>query len=145
MREKFLRAFLIAALMLCGAILLWQRSPTLVAQARSDAKAGGEGARGRWEHCAVISRGVTLKNGDKTIGYATVCYFRGGGRLCETSEVEHKRGDSGGSWNEDSLNATVSLVANLGEEGWEMVGEGNAEPFKDYNPTQVLYFKRAKL
>ena len=99
--------------------------------ARGAAAQGGsqrEDAR-RWEYCAVTKAQFV---GSNRGGAYWIGYFRGAGVQTETVEV----GPSG--------NALAKAVAKLGEEGWEMVGEGPLEVrvgVPGGTPT-ALFFKR---
>ena len=86
----------------------------------------------QWEYCAVV----------KPQGIATpriifwIAYFRGEG--VRTESVESTL----------SGNSQAKAIAKLGEEGWEMVGEGPLEvrpdPRPGANAPTALFFKRRK-
>lgn len=83
----------------------------------------------RWEYCAVTKAQYV---GSNRGGVYWIGYFRGGGVQTETIEA----GPTG--------NALAKAVAKLGEEGWEMVGEGPLEVrvgVPGGTPT-ALFFKR---
>ena len=94
---------------------------------------GGEdkpGSQVRWEYCAVSDVGYTVEAGGKTVNTAKICYYQHSG--CRERVVE------GASERE----ALARGVATLGEEGWEMIGEG---PFNsDTRKLGLLYFKRRR-
>jgi hypothetical protein len=96
----------------------------------AEARAGAQREDGRrWEYCAVTKAQFV---GSNRGGVYWIGYFRGAGVQTETVEV----GPTG--------NALAKAVAKLGEEGWEMVGEGPLEVrvgIPGGTPT-ALFFKR---
>lgn len=83
----------------------------------------------KWEYCAVTKAQFAASNRG---GVYWISYFRGGGVQVENVET----GPTG--------NALAKAVAKLGEEGWEMVGEGPLEVrvgTPGGTPT-ALFFKR---
>ena len=84
----------------------------------------------QWEYCAVTK---ALYVGSPQGGIYWIAYFKGEGVRVE----EVKVGPQG--------NAFAKAVAKLGEDGWDMVGEGPLEirPGPGGTPTAV-FFKRRK-
>ena len=84
----------------------------------------------QWEFCAVVKAQYV---GSPQGGIYWIAYFRGEGVRTEDVKV----GPTG--------NAFAKAVARLGEEGWDMVGEGPLEirPGPGGTPTAV-FFKRRK-
>lgn len=82
-----------------------------------------------WEYAIVMGVNPTAKSA----GQASICYFRATGCQPETVEIEkgHPR------------DALAIAVAKLGQDGWEMMGEGkNLSDNSSW--TGSLYFKRPK-
>lgn len=84
----------------------------------------------QWEYCAVVKAQYI---GSPQGGIYWIAYFKGEG--VRTEDV--KAGPTG--------NAFAKAVAKLGEDGWDMVGEGPLEirPGPGGTPTAV-FFKRRK-
>jgi hypothetical protein len=84
----------------------------------------------QWEYCAVVKAQYV---GSPQGGIYWIAYFKGEGVRTEDVRV----GPTG--------NAFAKAVARLGEEGWDMVGEGPLEvrPGPGGTPTAV-FFKRRK-
>ena len=84
----------------------------------------------QWEYCAVVTAQYV---GSPQGGIYWIAYFKGEGVRTEDVKV----GPTG--------NAFAKAVARLGEEGWDMVGEGPLEvrPGPGGTPTAV-FFKRRK-
>ena len=84
----------------------------------------------QWEYCAVVKAQYV---GSPQGGIYWIAYFKGEG--VRTEDV--KAGPTG--------NAFAKAVAKLGEDGWDMVGEGPLEirPGPGGTPTAV-FFKRRK-
>ena len=84
-------------------------------------------ARDKWEYCAVTRSQYLVSNRGNQYWIA---YFRGG----RVQVVDVEGGVTG--------NALSNAIFKLGEEGWEMVGEGALEVRTPEN--KALYFKRRK-
>ena len=84
----------------------------------------------QWEYCAVVKAQYI---GTPQGGIYWIAYFRGEGVRTEDVKV----GPTG--------NAFAKAVAKLGEDGWDMVGEGPLEirPGPGGTPT-AIFFKRRK-
>jgi hypothetical protein len=93
-------------------------------------RADADAADLQWEYCAVLKAQYV---GSPQGGIYWIVYFRGEG--VRTEDV--KAGPMG--------NAFAKAVTKLGEEGWDMVGEGPLEvrPGPGGTPTAV-FFKRRK-
>ncbi|HEX8000901.1 MAG TPA: hypothetical protein VF528_21145 [Pyrinomonadaceae bacterium] len=100
-----------------------------VARAGSDESAGAPG-RARWEYCAVSRAGYT---GSTRGGAYWINYFKETG--VEIVEIEEKVSEQQGA-------QVYKAIAKLGEEGWEMVGEG--ELLVRTGKFEAIYFKRLK-
>ena len=90
-------------------------------------EADQEGVHGKWEYCAVTKSQYLVSNRGNQYWIA---YFRGG----RVQVVDVEGGVTG--------NALSNAIFKLGEEGWEMVGEGTLEVRSPDN--KALYFKRRK-
>lgn len=123
----FLMVALSAGLMAAARPVLEVVSPAHVAEARA---AGDESGGSKWEYCAVTKAqyAASIRG-----GVFWIVYFRGGG--VQTVDVETGPGG----------NAQGRAIAKLGEEGWELVGEGvlDARQTGRDAPTGLL-FKRLK-
>lgn len=93
-----------------------QREP-----ARADAR--------RWEYCAITRAGQAPSI--RRSAYAVTYFQPGGVRVVDVDESFSDRA------------ALPRAIAKLGEEGWELVGEGPLE-FKLGAGGEALYFKRRK-
>ena len=82
----------------------------------------------RWEYCSITRAAVGPSRG----GLYWISYFREGG--VQVIEVEEQATERGGP---------AKAIAKLGEEGWEMVGQGPLEIRQ--GGFNALYFKRPKL
>jgi predicted small lipoprotein YifL len=84
-----------------------------------------------WEYCAVVKSQAPSPR-----AVFWIAYFRGEGVRTETVEAT-----LGG-------NSQAKAIAKLGEEGWEMVGEGplstNPDPRPGASAPAALFFKRRK-
>lgn len=85
---------------------------------------------GRWEYCAVTRAQFV---GSPRGGQYWITYFRGNNVRVETVEAGVTE------------NGLAKAVSRLGDEGWEMVGEGTLDigPGRG-TPPAALYFKRAR-
>ena len=90
------------------------------------ARAAGE----RWEYCALTKAQYP---GSVRGGQYWITYFRGNNVRVETIEAGVTE------------NGVAKAISKLGEEGWEMVGEGTLDigPGRG-TPPQALYFKRPR-
>lgn len=111
---------------LAGHALRGEPSSHAAAGPRADADASDL----QWEYCAVVKAQYV---GSPQGGIYWIAYFKGEG--VRTEDV--KAGPTG--------NAFAKAVSKLGEEGWDMVGEGPLEirPGPGGTPTAV-FFKRRK-
>ncbi len=84
----------------------------------------------RWEYCAVSKAQFV---GSPRGGQYWITYFRGNNVRVETVEAGVME------------NGLAKAVSRLGEEGWEMVGEGTLDigPGRG-SPPSALYFKRTR-
>lgn len=102
-----------------------------VASAAEDEQSGGDvRARVRWEYCVVTRSGYT---GSTRGGTYWVSYFKETG--VEIVEIEERVSEQQGA-------SIARAMAKLGDEGWEMVGQGDL-PVKT-GKFEAIYFKRRK-
>lgn len=90
----------------------------------------GPSTGSRWEYCAVSRSGYT---GSNRGGQYWISYFRATG--VEIVEVEEKVSEQQGT-------QIARAIAKLGEEGWEMVGQGELPV--STGKFGAIYFKRLK-
>ena len=93
-------------------------------------ESAGPGAGQRWEYCALSRSGYT---GSSRGGQYWISYFKTGG--VEIVEVEEKVSDQQGT-------QIARAITRLGEEGWEMVGQGELPV--STGRFGAIYFKRPK-
>ncbi len=132
-KQYFLTAALVVFAALAGRALAPVTSPAPVAaQTRAEE---GEGEKPeasadgrRWEYCAV-TRGQYLTS---TRAVYWIVYFRERG--VQVVDVEAPPGG----------NAFGRAVARLGDEGWEMTGEGDLEVRPGSPSPKAIFFKRLK-
>lgn len=132
--------FVMIASLATGAALvkLFTASPVQAQQVSTESRAAT--AAQKWEHCTVDSSSTTLTDFGKTVSYSRICYLRSDGYQCERVEATVDKDRRSGSNLSDNA-ATAKAVAKLGDEGWQMVGEGT--PFLQ-GERKALYFKRPK-
>ena len=126
---------LTAALALCAALAGHALYGALASPRTVEARAGGQSEGVEWEYCAVVKA--------QTPGSTRLVYwivnFRGEGVRVESVEAAGVSGNSFGK-----------AVAKLGDEGWEMVGEGplpvplDPRPGPPTNAPSAYFFKRRK-
>ena len=123
------------ALALCAAVAGHALYGALSAPRTVEARAAAEPREDGWEYCAVMKAQTP---GAVRIVYWIV-YFKGEGVKVETVEAVGVNSISFGK-----------AVANLGDEGWEMVGEGplaaplDPRPGPSANAPSAYFFKRRK-
>jgi hypothetical protein len=83
----------------------------------------------RWEYCAITRPAVSAS---LPRGSYTLTYFRGSG--VDSTPIEESATDRG---------ALARTIAKLGDDGWELIGEGRLE-FKSNLSGEALYFKRRR-
>jgi hypothetical protein len=119
----------LAAGVLSGVVLSnWSKiayAESVAAQSRVDPRR----ETGRWEYCAISRSGVSAS---LPRGNYAVSYFRATG--VETTYVEETATDR---------SALSRTIAKLGDDGWEMIGQGPIE-FKPPIGGEALYFKRRR-
>ncbi len=121
---------LTAALALCASLAGHALYGALVAPRTAEARAAGEPRDGGWEYCAVVKAQYV---GSPQGGIYWIAYFKGEGVRTEDVKV----GPTG--------NAFAKAFAKLGEEGWDMVGEGPLEIRPGPGgTTTAVFFKRRK-
>lgn len=102
-------------------------SAVLPARAQRVDKSRGADPNSRWEYCSITRAAIGPARG----GLYWISYFREGG--AQVVEVEEQATERGGP---------AKAIARLGEEGWEMVGQGPLEIRQ--GGFNALYFKRPK-
>lgn len=104
----------------------------LVSPRTAEAREGDDDARLKWEYCAVTKSQFA---GSPRGGAYWINYFRVGGGV-DTETVETSM----------TGNAFAKAVAKLGEQGWDMVGEGPLEirPGQPGGTPTAIFFKRRK-
>ncbi len=97
--------------------------------------------RSWWEY-SVLSVNEVYGNGTgKTTCVASICYLRSSGARCEKVEttVDGSLDRSAGAARTEAL---ARAIGKLGDEGWEMVGDGLG--LGKEGEIKSLYFRRAK-
>jgi hypothetical protein len=104
-------------------------------------------AKTKWEYCAIIRSGSMNEN-DTAVGIATIACFDMSGYREENVKVQNERvtQESNSEYRRAQQKALATMIAQLGNQGWEMIGHF---PYNDgihSGPDQVMaiYFKRAK-
>ena len=95
----------------------------------------------KWEHCSILPVNSLSQSAGKATGTALISYVSGSGYRTEKVEATVDGGVS--AMNLATSNALAKAVSKLGDEGWEMVGEGTLLPDSSGNQ-KVLYFRRSK-
>ncbi|MCU1290829.1 MAG: hypothetical protein JWN60_3058 [Acidobacteria bacterium] len=95
----------------------------------------------KWEHCSVSTVNSVSQSGGKLTGTAIISYVNGAGY--RTEKIEATVDGSLSAMNSATSNALAKAVSKLGDEGWEMVGEGTLLP-ESSGGQKVLYFRRSK-
>jgi hypothetical protein len=124
-RRQALALMLVLAGGLAGGIISGRMSAPGAATAQ--AQRPDRSRAGRWEYCTV-SKAVTSPSRG---GLYWITFFREGG--IQQVEVEEQATERGGP---------ARAIAKLGEEGWEMVGQGPLEIRQ--GGLNAIYFKRPK-
>ena len=109
---------------LVGGAITGRMNYTVPTQAQ---RAPGRGVRDRWEYCSLSKALVGQSRG----GLYWISYFHTTG--VQVVEVEELATESSGP---------AKAIAKLGDEGWEMVGEGPLE--MRAGKTNAIYFKRLR-
>jgi hypothetical protein len=111
--------------------------------------AGNNTSKQRWEYCAIVdSYGMDDTNGKPAVGYVKIGYFEESGYREDTIKVQGEVVGVQRSevYEKTRQKALAVAIAQLGSQGWEMVGE---LPFtkrysSDERERTGLYFKRVK-
>ena len=113
----------------------------VTAEAAQDVKAKAQ----RWEYCSVAQISSTTFDAGKVTGSAMIFYPRAGGYQTERVDATTTQGLGGRtqSWEEVQDSALAKAVARLGDEGWELVGEGTLSPQVD-GSRRALFFRRPR-
>jgi hypothetical protein len=122
-------------LALCAALAGHAIYGALVSPRTVEARAGAQPREDGWEYCAVMKAQIP---GAMRMVY-WIAYFKGEGVKVDSVEASGVSGNSFGK-----------AVAKLGDEGWEMVGEGpmsaplDPRPGPPINAPNAYFFKRRK-
>jgi len=132
--NKKLSLFLLSAFALCVTLLL---VPHLSERGANAQRANTEGV---WEYCAAQVTEIYATGEKKTIGTGLICYLKSSGAKCERFEttVEGTLPTSATTARADTV---AKITSRLGNEGWQMVGEG---PWIRNSEDKPLYFRRLK-
>jgi hypothetical protein len=122
------------ALVICLCAIFYHTPWTQSAQAE-ETFANQETAK-KWEYCSVYPHNGYENRMGKNYVKAVISYTRGEGYSSET--VESIMDYDIPNLNFSENHAFAKAIAKLGNDGWEMVGEGS------FREQQVLYFKRPK-
>lgn len=95
----------------------------------------------KWEHCSVSPINSVSQSGGKLTGTAIISYVTGAGY--RTEKVEATVDGSISARDLAKSNALAKAISKLGDEGWEMVGEGTLLT-ESAEGQKVLYFRRSK-
>lgn len=121
---RVLALALVLAAGLIGGAITGRMNYTVPTQAQ---RVPARGARDRWEYCSLSKALVGQSRG----GLYWISYFRNNG--AQVVEVEEMATENSGP---------AKAIAKLGDEGWEMVGEGPLE--MRAGGINALYFKRLR-
>jgi len=117
--RPLLALVLVLAAGLLGGVITERMNYTVPTQAQRPAS--------RWEYCSLSRAAVGVTRG----GLYSITYFRdGGAQVVEAEELATER------------YGPAKAIAQLGQEGWEMVGEGPLE--MRAGATNAIYFKRLR-
>ena len=125
--RRLLMLVLVLAAGLAGGAITGRMNDTVSTQAQRPDSSSGRTAPSRWEYCS-LSRAMV---GQSRGGLYWITYFRNGG--AQVVEAEELATESYGP---------AKAIARLGEEGWEMVGQGPLE--MRAGNLNAIYFKRLK-
>ena len=121
---RILTLALVLAAGLVGGAITGRMNYTVPTQAQ---RVPAKGARDRWEYCSLSKALVGQSRG----GLYWISYFHSNG--VQVVEVEEMATESSGP---------AKAISKLGDEGWEMVGQG---PFEmRAGGTNAIYFKRLR-
>jgi hypothetical protein len=104
-------------------------------------KTGIQLERSKWEYSVLSVNEVYGNEKGKTTCVASICYLRSSGARCEKVEATVDGGldRSAGAARTEVL---ARAIGKLGDEGWEMVGDGLG--LGKEGEIKSLYFRRAK-
>jgi hypothetical protein len=111
---------------LVGGVISGRMAAVASTQAQRADRARAIGS-GKWEYCSISKAVVGPSRG----GLYWISYFRDGG--IQVVEVEELATEKGGP---------AKAIAKLGEEGWEMVGQGPLDLRQGV--LNAIYFKRPR-
>lgn len=134
MNKKF-GLVLFSAATLCFGLLLGSQ---LVGPGANAQRANA--AEGVWEYCAAQVTEIYATGDKKTVGTGLICFLKSSGAKCERFEttVEGTLPTSAATARADTM---AKITSRLGNEGWQMVGEG---PWIRNSEDKPLYFRRLK-
>ena len=136
--DKKLSLFLPAATALCVGLLFGSQ---LVERGASAQRTNPAPREGVWEYCTAQVIGIHGTENKKTVGTGLVCYLKSSGAQCEEFQtmVDGPIERSGALATTNSL---ANIISKLGDDGWQMVGEGPWIAIK--SDDKPLYFRRQK-
>ena len=136
--NKKLRLFLLSAFALCVGLLLGSQ---LVERGASAQRTNPVPREGAWEYCTAQVIEIHGTENKKTVGTGLVCYLKSSGAKCEKFETTVE-GPIESSAAIATSNSLANIISKLGDDGWQMVGEGPWIAIK--SDDKPLYFRRQK-
>jgi hypothetical protein len=125
--QRLLVLVLVLAAGLVGGAITGRMNYAVLTQAQPFDKSPERAAPDRWEYCSLSKAMVGQSRG----GLYWITYFRNGGaQIVEAEEQATER------------SGPAKAIAKLGEDGWEMVGEGPLD--MRAGNVNAIYFKRLK-
>ena len=125
--RRLLMLVLVLAAGLIGGAITGRMNYSVPTQAQRPDRSPERTAPDRWEYCSLSKALVGQSRG----GLYWITYFRSGGaQVVEAEELATER------------YGPAKAIAKLGEDGWEMVGEGPLE--MRAGGVNAIYFKRLK-
>ena len=97
-------------------------------------------AEGVWEYCAAQVTEIYATGDKKTVGTGLICFLQASGAKCERFETTVE-GTLPTSATTARVDTVAKITSRLGNEGWQMVGEG---PWIRNSEDKPLYFRRLK-
>jgi hypothetical protein len=138
MNKNHLNLWLFCALALCIALLL---SSHLGEQRANAQKTNPPAPDGAWEYCAAQVSEVHATADKNTVATGLICYLKPTGAKCERFETTVE-GTLSTSFATARADGVAKIISKLGDEGWQMVGEGPWILIKGED--KPLYFRRPK-
>jgi hypothetical protein len=142
MRRNLLVPFFAIAMMTC--MYLPIKTQPVKAQKTS---AKNKIARQNWEYCAIVSSSYSSTEGIVDGGVATILYFETSGYREEIVKLQGEKIDKQivDKYEYMEQKARAVAIAQLGNQGWEMIGQLPFTYRFDIAPSNALFFKRVKI